>query len=158
MVVAVAGLLVASCGDSGNTTAGTTGGTTSTTAGTSAVPTTEDGVAGATSTSEGEAAGECADVVAATIERSGDGFTVSATVSSADTGWEKYADLWQIRTEDGEVLGERVLTHPHENEQPFTRSLVGVEIPDDVDRVVLVAHDLVAGFCGDSYTAEVPRS
>ena len=37
-----------------------------------------------------------------------------------------------VCTPDGKVLGYRKLHHPHENEQPFTRSLSGVEIPDEV--------------------------
>ena len=64
----------------------------------------------------------------------------------ADEGWDHYADLWQIETPDGEILGERVLAHPHVNEQPFTRSLSGVRIPDSLDRVTVRAHDSVHGF------------
>jgi hypothetical protein len=45
-----------------------------------------------------------------------------------DTGWDDYADGWRIETPAGEVLGTRVLHHPHVEEQPFTRSLGGVEI------------------------------
>ncbi len=100
----------------------------------------------------------CADVIDATIDGSSDGFTVSATVRSADTGWDKYADLWQVQTLDGEVLGERVLAHPHETEQPFTRSVSGVAIPAEISTVVVVARDSVAGFCGAGFTIEVPQS
>lgn len=82
---------------------------------------------------------------------------MTTTVRSGDTGWEKYADAWEIRTTDGVVLGTRELAHPHETEQPFTRSLGGVEIPDDVTEVVIVARDSVLGFCGDPLTVAVPR-
>jgi hypothetical protein len=78
------------------------------------------------------------------------------TVRSADTGWDKYADRWEVRTGDGAVLGERILTHPHETEQPFTRTLAGVEIPSDVTTVTIAAHDSVAGWCGDTLTIDVP--
>ncbi|MFP3915890.1 MAG: hypothetical protein ACLFWM_13510, partial [Actinomycetota bacterium] len=99
----------------------------------------------------------CAHVVDGEIERDGDGtFTVSATVSSADTGPEKYADAWEIRDEEGEVLDVRELLHPHVDEQPFTRSLNGVEIPDHVDSVTLAAHDSVEGFCGETLRLDVP--
>ncbi len=98
----------------------------------------------------------CADVVSASIEADSGGFTISATISSADTGWDKYADLWEVRTLDGVVLGERVLAHPHENEQPFTRSVSGVQIPIDVVEVVVVARDSVVGFCGDPFVMRVP--
>lgn len=99
----------------------------------------------------------CADVVGVAVE-AGDGvFTVSATVASADTGWDKYADLWEVRAPDGTVLGERVLAHPHETEQPFTRSVGGLLIPSNVTEIVVAARDSVAGFCGAEYVAEVPH-
>ena len=74
------------------------------------------------------------------------------TVRSDDTGWDKYADAWEVRTADGIVLGTRVLAHPHESEQPFTRSLDGVVIPNGLTEVVIAARDSVAGFCGDTLT------
>ena len=98
----------------------------------------------------------CADVIDATIVAASEGFTISATVRSADTGWEKYADLWVVRGPDGAVLGERVLAHPHVTEQPFTRSLAGIEIPDGIAEVTIAARDSVVGFCGGEYVAEVP--
>lgn len=126
----------------------------STVAATAAPTTTES--SGSTA-APGMASGEgCADVIDAVVVASGDGYRVDATVSSADTGWEKYADAWEVRTPDGEVLGERVLTHPHDNEQPFTRSLSGVQIPTGVAEVDIAAHDSVAGFCGRVFRAEVP--
>lgn len=97
----------------------------------------------------------CADVVAVEIVEQGDVFQISATVSSADTGDEKYADVWEVRAPDGTVLGERVLAHPHVDEQPFTRSQT-MEIPDDVAVVTVAAHDSVVGFCGASVDAPVP--
>jgi hypothetical protein len=98
----------------------------------------------------------CADVIDATVSDDGGTFTVSATISSADTGWEKYADAWQLWDADGNVIGERVLTHPHVDEQPFTRSQSGIVIPDGLTEVTVAARDLVAGFCGELFTLEVP--
>lgn len=98
----------------------------------------------------------CADVVGAEITPTGDTYTVVATVRSADTGWDKYADRWEVRTLDGEVLGVRELAHPHETEQPFTRSLTGVMIPEGADEVQLWARDSVEGFCGRPFTVPVP--
>ena len=104
-----------------------------------------------------ELGADCAHVVGATIEAGSNGFTIAATVASDDTGWEKYADAWQVWGPDGEVLGERILAHPHENEQPFTRSLSNVQIPGDVAEVTIAARDLVLGFCGDVLLIEVPH-
>lgn len=61
-------------------------------------------------------------------------YHVSVTLRHADSGWDHYADLWQVVDDaTGEVLGERRLAHPHTNEQPFTRSLSRVEIPKEVE-------------------------
>jgi hypothetical protein len=98
----------------------------------------------------------CADVVGATITDDGGTFSVAVDVSSDDTGWDKYADAWQVRDGEGNVLGERVLTHPHENEQPFTRSQSGITIPEGLQEVTIAARDSVAGFCGEVFTLEVP--
>lgn len=60
-----------------------------------------------------------------------DGRTVHVTLAHPDTGWEHYADGWEVLTEDGTSLGVRVLLHPHVEEQPFTRSLtLDTDLPD----------------------------
>lgn len=90
-------------------------------------------------------AGE-ADVVAAEAAQESDGtWRFRVTVRHHDEGWDHYADRWQVETLDGRVLGTRVLLHPHEHEQPFTRALGGVVIPPDVERVRIRAHDSVHG-------------
>ncbi|MDJ0952830.1 MAG: hypothetical protein QNJ81_04060 [Acidimicrobiia bacterium] len=104
-----------------------------------------------------ETAAGCAHVIGATITAAGDGYEIAATVSSTETGWDKYADAWEVRDPGGVVLAERVLAHPHETEQPFTRSLSGVSIPAGTDTVTIAAHDSVLGFCGDTFTLEVPQ-
>ena len=91
----------------------------------------------------------CADVVGVEIARGDDGtYRFDVTVASADTGWDKYADAWDVVGPGGGVLGTRVLAHPHVDEQPFTRSLSGVAIPAGTDEVTVRARDSVAGFCG----------
>ena len=58
-------------------------------------------------------AGE-ADVVNVTIHKMGrDKFTINATLSHADTGWDHYANRWEVLDSDGNILGTRVLHHPH---------------------------------------------
>lgn len=98
----------------------------------------------------------CADVVEAEVISSGDTYRVSATILSADTGWEKYADAWEVRAPDGTILGTRILAHPHVDEQPFTRSLNDVDIPTAVSDVEIAARDSVAGFCGETVSVSVP--
>ncbi len=115
---------------------------------------------GTTSSSSGVAPTdrtECADVVEVAIAREDSGtYRFDVTVHSPDTGEEKYADLWEVRAPDGTVLGERILTHPHVEEQPFTRSQGGIEVPAEHRSVAVVARDSVAGFCGKAVEIEVP--
>ncbi len=67
-------------------------------------------------------AGE-ADVVAATATKTGENtYRFDVTVAHDDTGWDHYANVWQVIGPDGAIIGERILAHPHVNEQPFTRS------------------------------------
>ncbi len=58
---------------------------------------------------------------------------------------------------DGTVLGTRVLAHPHEEEQPFTREQSGIKIPEDTKQVIIRAHDKVEGFGGKELTLTLPN-
>ncbi len=99
-----------------------------------------------------------ADVIAASANKADDGtYTFSVTVKSDDTGWEKYADRWEVVSTDGTVLGIRVLAHPHEDEQPFTREQSGITVPEGVTEVTIRAHDKVEGFGGKEVTIPLPR-
>ena len=86
-------------------------------------------------------AGE-ADVVDVTANcRSNSVCDFNVTVRHADDGWDHYADRWEVMTLAGKSLAVRELLHPHDDEQPFTRSLGDVKIPDDVTEVVVRARD-----------------
>ncbi len=101
-------------------------------------------------------AGE-ADVLAATAHRAADGsWRFDVTVRHADSGWDHYADAWEILTPDGKLLARRVLAHPHEHEQPFTRSLSGVGIPERLKQVRIRAHDKVHGLGGREIILDLP--
>ncbi|MDP2732828.1 MAG: hypothetical protein Q8O63_06925 [Hoeflea sp.] len=100
-------------------------------------------------------AGE-ADVVAAKYARTADGgYRFDVSVRHADAGWEHYADKWQVIGPGGTVLGERVLVHPHDTEQPFTRSLSGIAIPVGVGSVTIRAHDTQHGWGGAELDVEL---
>jgi len=88
---------------------------------------------------------------------SSDTWRFDVTVAHADTGWDHYADKWDVVGPSGKILGTRVLVHPHENEQPFTRSLGGVFIPPDVNEVTLRAHDNVHKYGGREMTVPLTR-
>ncbi len=78
--------------------------------------------------------------------KNGDTWRFDVTLSHPDTGWEHYADGWRVLDTDGKELGLRVLHHPHVNEQPFTRSLGGVEIPAGTSTVQIEARCFVDGW------------
>jgi hypothetical protein len=102
-------------------------------------------------------AGE-SDVVKVRIAQQGTStYRFEVTVKHADAGWKHYADKWDVVAPNGKILGTRVLLHPHELEQPFTRSLSGVRIPRGIDRVTVRAHDKTHGYGGAEVTVEVPR-
>jgi len=61
-------------------------------------------------------------------------WTFRVTVASPYDTRERYADAWRVLAPDDIELDLRVLTHHHADEQPFTRSLTGVEIPADARR------------------------
>jgi len=89
------------------------------------------------------------------VKASNGTWTFHVTVQHPDTGWEDYADGWDVLTPDGQVLKPdrdspftRLLLHPHESEQPFTRSQSGIVIPPGVTQVRVRAHDLVDGYGG----------
>lgn len=91
-----------------------------------------------------------ADIVDVRAQQAADGtWRFDVTVRHDDTGWDHYADKWDVVGPDGAVLGERVLLHPHVNEQPFTRSLSGVSIPATVSVVTIRAHDSVHEYGGE---------
>ncbi len=78
------------------------------------------------------------------------------TIRHPDTGWEHYADGWRILDMDGNELGMRVLYHPHVNEQPFTRSLNGVVIPEGTKQVQVQARDLPEGWNKGTVVIDLP--
>ena len=150
--LAAFGVLVAACGS----------GVTPALSGQDEAPTVTAGVSVTTSTAVSQstfpdpAPGVCADVIDVDVEVQANGdYRFDVTVASADTGWDKYADAWEVRAPDGTVLGVRELAHPHVDEQPFTRSLSGVTIAAGMTEVVVAARDSVEGFCGVEYPVPI---
>ncbi|MBU2888911.1 hypothetical protein [Celeribacter halophilus] len=91
------------------------------------------------------------------VTRSGEAWRFDVTLSHPDTGWDHYADGWRVLDMDGTELGHRVLAHPHVHEQPFTRSLSGVDIPDGVTEVQIEARDTLEGWAGTYYPVQLPN-
>jgi len=103
------------------------------------------------------AAGE-ADVIAVEVEQTSPGvYAFQVTLAHDDTGWDHYADRWEVVAPDGQVLATRILAHPHVDEQPFTRSLGRVEIASALGEVELRGHDSVHGLGGVTLRVVLPE-
>lgn len=98
------------------------------------------------------------DVLDVEATRADDGtWTFAVTLSSPYDTPERYADGWRVMGTDGEVYGEHMLTHDHAGEQPFTRTQRGVEIPSEVDEVVVEGRDQEYGYGGATVTITLVR-
>ena len=99
------------------------------------------------------------DVEADTFKQAADAsYRFDVTLHHADAGWDHYADRWDVLTPAGEIIATRTLHHPHVDEQPFTRSLSGVKIPDGVSQVVVRGHDSVHGYGGKEKRVNLPST
>lgn len=83
-------------------------------------------------------------------------FTV--TLQHDDTGWDHYANRFEIVGPGGETLATRILRHPHVEEQPFTRSQGRVRISHEIESVEIRAGDLVHGLGGASVRVAIPHA
>ncbi len=72
-------------------------------------------------------------------------WTFAVTLKHDDTGWDHYANEWQVIAPDDKILATRTLYHPHVNEQPFTRNTSGVTIPAGITTVRIIARDTIHG-------------
>jgi hypothetical protein len=83
-------------------------------------------------------------------------YTFSVTLQHNDQGWDHYADAWEIIDADTDrILATRILSHPHVNEQPFTRSLDDVIIPAGTERILIRGKCNVHGYGGNSFLLDV---
>ncbi|WP_371038271.1 MULTISPECIES: hypothetical protein [unclassified Rhodosalinus] len=102
------------------------------------------------------AAADPAVIEGARAEPDGAGWRISVTLRHGDTGWDDYADAWRVLGPSGEVLATRELLHPHVTEQPFTRSLAGITLPEGMTELRIEASTSVTGWGGELYLLELP--
>ena len=95
------------------------------------------------------------EIVNAKAEKQRASWVFHVTLKHEDKGWEHYADAWRIVTKEGNELGKRTLFHPHEDEQPFTRSLADVKIPAGTSEVFIEAHDKVHGWSKQKFKVKL---
>ncbi len=99
-----------------------------------------------------------ADVLQVIMSEGMDGtFNLDVTVKHADTGWDHYANWWRVKTEDGKELGRRVLAHPHVGEQPFTRGLYDLKVPEGLSVVIVEAHDMIHEYGGRTVRVDMAQ-
>lgn len=89
-------------------------------------------------------------------ETSEDSYDLDVTISSPYDTPDRYADAWRVKGEDGTVYGVRELLHDHASEQPFTRSLRDVAIPEGIENVIIEGRDLQFGWGGETMAVELP--
>lgn len=98
------------------------------------------------------------EIVKVSIEPAAHRWTFHVTLLHKDTGWDHYADGWRIVDAKGNELGMRKLWHPHEDEQPFTRTLADVLIPEGTNVVYVEAHDKVHGWAKAKVKIELNKA
>lgn len=89
------------------------------------------------------------------VNIAGDRFDVS--ILHPDTGWDHYADGWEILDADGNQLGFRELFHPHVDEQPFTRSKSGITVPPATTEVYVRTRCSLDGWSDELFVVQVPQ-
>lgn len=94
-------------------------------------------------------------ILAAEASRVGMGWRIDVTISHNDTGWDHYADGWEVLDAAGNRLGYRKLMHPHIDEQPFTRALVNVMLPDGIHEIFVRAHCSKAGWAKETFPVKL---
>ncbi len=92
----------------------------------------------------------------ASVAVSGDSgsFIFAVGVRSDETGCDRYADWWEVVSEDGELLFRRVLSHSHAGEQPFVRSGGPVDI-SETESVWVRAHLSPDGYGGTAWFGSI---
>ncbi|MBK9732471.1 MAG: hypothetical protein IPO83_14545 [Chitinophagaceae bacterium] len=97
------------------------------------------------------------DVVAVDVKVAAPGvFDFYVTVSSPYDTPSRYADGFHVSTTEGIVLGERILMHDHQTEQPFARDLYGIKIPEGIAKVIVQARDQKYGYGGKTVEVMLP--
>lgn len=95
------------------------------------------------------------EIVDVQVSKMGMNWRVDVTLEHPDSGWDHYADGWDVLDAEGNLLGHRKLLHPHVDEQPFTRSLNNLMFPDGTREVYVRARCSAEGWAGETVRVEL---
>lgn len=84
-------------------------------------------------------------------------WNINVTLKHGDEGWKHFSNAWRVVDKQGNVLANRVLGHPHVNEQPFTRGLSNISIPKKIQIVFIEAHDLKHGWAPKRLKVDISK-
>ena len=105
----------------------------------------------------GPPTGTFADVLYVSTSGSQGDYTFAVTVSSPDTGCNKYADWWEVLTPEGELLWRHLFDHSHVFPflpNPFTRRSGPVPVQSQ-QTVIVRAHMNNVGYGGAAMRGSV---
>jgi len=86
-----------------------------------------------------------AQVLDVKVSKANGTYSFAVKILHKDSGWKHYVNRYEILDKNGNILATRTLWHPHEHEQPFTRSLSGVRL-ENFKKVYIRANDSVDGY------------
>jgi hypothetical protein len=95
-----------------------------------------------------------ANIASVNVTGDSDSYIFAVGIRSDETGCDRYADWWEVVSEDGELLFRRVLSHSHADEQPFVRSGGPVNIAD-TESVWVRAHMSPDGYGGTAWFGSI---
>jgi len=90
-------------------------------------------------------------------QKSDGSWCFGTSVRHNDQGWDHYADGWQVTDLDGNEMAFRLLAHPHDNEQPFTRSQCNINIPSEISQVIVRAKCNKHGYGGKPFVVNLNK-
>tara|TARA_R110000772_G_scaffold44079_5_gene101482 strand:- start:43 stop:435 length:393 start_codon:yes stop_codon:yes gene_type:complete len=88
-------------------------------------------------------------------QKSDGSWCFGTSVRHNDQGWDHYADGWQVLDPDGNQIDFRLLGHPHDNEQPFTRSKCNISVPSELSKVIVRAKCNKHGYGGKPFVVNL---
>ena len=86
-----------------------------------------------------------ATIEAVKVSKQNGTYTFAVRIFHNDSGWKHYVNKYEVLNAEKKVIATRTLWHPHEHEQPFTRSLSGVDVKNSTT-VYIRANDSVDGY------------